>query len=161
MPHAPWIRTVWLAGAWLLAVALPGHAAPQPMSDTDLAGVHAAGIAIGVHLELNAGLLNGQRPGPNLVAGFQQDGSTTYLVLHGVGGVMDLQALTLDIRQRPNGAGDVLDIGLPQFAGFAHFGFRALAVQADPNGAAEPGHCGGLLLNGTLGMTGHVYLWAR
>lgn len=161
MPHTLWIRARRLTLAWLLAAVWPARAAPLPLSDADLADVHGAGVAIAVHLAWNASLLNGQPLRPNLVAGFQQDSVSTYLALHGLGGVMDMQALTLDLRRRPNGAGDVLDIGLPQFAGFEQFGFRALAVQADPNGAAGAGNYGGLLLNGTLGMTGHVYLWAR
>lgn len=150
-----------LAALGLLALlaAGPAGAATQALDDDALAGVSGAGISLSGHLVLNGGLLDGQPLRPNLQAGFQNDGVTTWLVLHGLGGVMDWHTLTLNVRTRANGS-DYLDIGLPQSVAFDQFGFRALAAQADPN-APVAAHYGGLLLNGTLQMQGHVYLWAR
>lgn len=152
------VRKTLLAVGLLLAAT--AWAAPRALDDEELAAVNGAGIAIGVHLALNAGLLDGDHPQANLMAGFNQQGQKTWLMLHGVGGVMDLLAVTLDIRQRPDNGGDVVVIGLPQFAGFDHFGFRALSVQSDPN-APISGNFGALWLNGTMTMQGHVLMWAR
>jgi hypothetical protein len=128
-------------------------AAPQPMSDEELAAVEGRdGVGLAVHLELDT----------QLQAGFKVDGHTTYAVLHGLGGVMDLVALTLNVRKRPDGGGDYVDIGLPGFVGFRQFGFRGLSAQSDPTAPLQPGaNLGQLLLNGTGAMTGHVYLWAQ
>jgi len=146
----------------LLCAALNAWAAPQAMSDEELAEVNGRdGVGIAVHLELNSQLLNGTPTDSRLTAGFKVDGTTTYAVLHNLAGVIDLYALTLDVRQRPDGGGDYIDVGLPGFVGFKQFGFRALAVQTDPLAPIAPSaNYGQLLLNGTATMTGRLYLWA-
>jgi hypothetical protein len=159
-----WLR---LVSRWLLMLALsaggllPAQAKPVPMDDEALASVSGSGVGLSVHLELNSGLLTGDSIQPNVVAGFGEDGNRVYLVLHGVGGIMDLLAVTLDIRRRADGS-DYLDFGLPGFVGFEKFGIRAITVQTDPNaGAGMANNYGQLLLNGIGSMTGHVYLWTR
>jgi hypothetical protein len=150
----------WLAGlAWL--VPLHAAAAPVALDDSELAAVAGRdGIGVAVHLELNSLLLAGGATDSRLVAGFQVGGSTTYAVVHNLGGVMDLVALTLNVRQRSDGGSDYIDIGLPGFVGFRQFGFRALAAQTDPLAPVAPAaNLGQLLLNGTASMTGHVVLW--
>ena len=120
------------------------------------------GVSLGVHLELNSALLNGAATDSRITAGFNVDGTKTYAVIQNLAGVMDLIAVTLAIRQRPDGGGDYVDIGLPGFVGFKQFGFRALAAQTDPTAPITPAQSyGQILLNGTGSMTGHIYLWAQ
>jgi hypothetical protein len=147
----------------LFWAATSAFAAPVALSDEELSKVEGRdGIGIAVHLELNSALLNGQQTDSRLLAGFKVDGTTTYAVVQNLAGVVDLVALTLNVRQRADGGGDYVDIGLPGFVGFKQFGFRALAAQTDPNAPIPPSASyGQLLLNGTGTMTGHVYLWAQ
>jgi hypothetical protein len=151
---------------WLLLALLclpPAlRAAPVPLSDDELAAVDGRdGVGLAVHLELNSQLLQGTSSGARLTEGFNVNGTTTYTVVQDLAGVMDLVAVTLNVRKRPDG-GDYLDVGLPGFVGFKQFGFRALGAQTDPL-AVVPNSAsyGSLLLNGTASMTGHVYLWAQ
>lgn len=136
----------------LLFCALRAAAAPVALSDEELAAVEGRdGVGLAVHLELDS----------RLTAGFNVNGTTTYAVVHHLGGVMDLMALTIDVRHRPDG-GDYVDIGLPGFVGFRQFGVRGLSAQTDPLAPLAPNaNYGQLLLNGTGSMTGHVYLWAQ
>lgn len=142
----------WLA-LLLLFSALHAAAAPVALSDEELAAVEGRdGVGLAVHLELDS----------RLVAGFNVNGTTTYAVVHQLGGVADLVGLTLDVRHRPDGGGDYVDIGLPGFVGFKQFGVRGLSAQTDPLAPLAPNaNYGQLLLNGTGTMTGHVYLWAQ
>lgn len=152
-----------LAPLMLLAALQTALAQPVPLSDDELAAVQGRdGIGLAVHLELNSGLLLGQPTDSRLVAGFNVNGQTTYAVVHNLGGVMDLIALTFDVRHRDDGGGDYVDIGLPAFVGFKQFGFRALAAQTDPTAPVTPATSyGQVLLNGTATTTGHVYIWAQ
>lgn len=151
-----------LAALILACSASVAAAAPAALSDEELAGVSGQdGIGLAIHLELNSSVLAGLPSDSRLTLGFKVDGTTTYAVLHNLAGVVDLFALTLDVRSRPDGA-DYVDIGLPGFVGFSQFGFRALAAQTDPNAPIAPSaNYGQLLLNGTGAMTGHVYLWGQ
>lgn len=149
--------------AALLAVAgTQAHAAPKALSDDELSGVSGQdGVSIGVHLELNAGLLDGQPTDSRIVAGFNVNGTKTYAVVHNLAGVMTLLAVTLDVRHSTELGSDYLDIGLPQFIAFKQFGFRALTAQTDPTAPIAPtASYGQVLLNGTATMTGNVYIWA-
>lgn len=149
--------------AALLAVAgTQAHAAPKALSDDELSGVSGQdGVSIGVHLELNAGLLDGQPTDSRIVAGFSVNGTKTYAVIHNLAGVMTLLAVTLDVRHSTELGSDYLDIGLPQFIAFKQFGFRALTAQTDPTAPIAPtASYGQVLLNGTATMTGNVYIWA-
>jgi len=143
----------WAAGA---------SAAPVKLSDDELAAISGRdGVGLAVHLELNSALLNGAPTDSRLTAGFKVDGTTTYAVVQNLAGVMDLIAVTVNMRSRIDG-GDYIDIGLPQFVGFKQFGFRALAAQTDPLAAIAPSASyGQLLLNGTATMSGHIYLWPQ
>ncbi|RQP25137.1 hypothetical protein [Piscinibacter terrae] len=138
-------------------------AAPVALNDEEMSKVSGQdGVSLGVHLELNSALLAGAPTDSRITAGFNVDGTKTYAVIQNLAGVMDLIAVTLSIRQRPDGGGDYVDIGLPGFVGFKQFGFRALAAQTDP-AAPIPASAsyGQILLNGTGSMTGHIYLWAQ
>jgi hypothetical protein len=155
----------WLAALLLGLAALRCAAAPVALDDAQLASVDGRdGVVLAVHLELDSALLNGGvGSGTSLVAGFQVNGVTTYAVVSGLGGIVDLFSITLDVRNRTDGgAGSYLDIGLPGFVGFTQFGFRALAAQTDPQAPITAANSyGQVLLNGTATMTGHVYLWAQ
>jgi len=137
-------------------------AAPVALSDDELSNVSGRdGVALGVHLELNSALLAGTPTDSRITAGFVVDGTKTYAVVQNLAGVMDMIAVTLNVRSRSDG-GDYVDVGLPGFVGFKQFGFRALAAQTDPTAAIAPSASyGQLLLNGTGAMTGHVFLWAQ
>jgi hypothetical protein len=137
-------------------------AAPVALNDDELSKVDGRdGVAIAVHLELNSGLLAGQPTDSRLTAGFNVDGTKTYAVVQNLAGVVDMVAVTLNVRTRSDGS-DYVDIGLPGFIGFKQFGFRALAAQTDPTAAIAPSASyGQVLLNGTGAMTGHVFLWAQ
>jgi hypothetical protein len=137
-------------------------AAPVALSDDELSKVAGRdGVAIAVHLELNTGLLAGQPTDSRITAGFTVDGTKTYAVVQNLAGVVDMVAVTLNVRSRSDGS-DYVDIGLPGFIGFKQFGFRALAAQTDPTAAIAPSASyGQVLLNGTGAMTGHVFLWAQ
>src|SRR3954465_1661863 len=145
-----------------LCAAASAKAAPVALNDEEMSKVTGQdGVSLAVHLELNSALLNGTPTDSRLTAGFNVDGVRTYAVVQNLAGVMDLIAVTLSIRSRPDGS-DYVDIGLPQFVGFKQFGFRALAAQTDP-AAPIPASAsyGQILLNGTGTMTGHIYLWAQ
>lgn len=142
--------------------ATTAWAAPVPLDDEEMSKVTGRdGVSLAVHLELNSALLNGTPTDSRLTAGFNVDGTRTYAVVQNLAGVMDLIAVTLSIRSRPDGS-DYVDIGLPQFVGFKQFGFRALSAQTDPS-APIPASAsyGQILLHGTGTMTGHIYLWAQ
>jgi hypothetical protein len=149
-----------LAVAVMLALAAgPASADKVPLSDDQLGEVAGKGVAILVHLELNAGLLTGQNIDSRLSAGFDVDGTTTYAIAQNFGGLLDLFAITLDPSTKPDGSG-YLSIGMPYFFGAKDFGVRAIGVQTDPN-APIAGSLGALLLNGTASMTGSLNLWAK
>lgn len=147
--------------ALLLALTGAGRAAPQALDDAALSDVRGAGLGVGVHLELNSSLLTGGIPMPNLAAAFGDAAQPNYLVMYGVGGIMDLYAVTLNAVTASDGTSQ-LALGLPSFVGFDDFGVRAISVQSDPtaplNTAAS---LGGITLNGSGAMTGRVLLWAR
>jgi len=153
-----------LAAALTAAAACTcATAAPVALNDDEMSEVTGQdGVSLGVHLELNSALLNGAATDSRITAGFNVDGMKTYAVIQNLAGVMDLIAVTLAIRQRPDGGGNYVDIGLPGFVGFKEFGFRALAAQTDPAAPIAPSASyGQILLNGTGSMTGHIYLWAQ
>jgi hypothetical protein len=145
----------------LLLHAVPARAAePVELDDAALAEVSGQdGVGFAVHLEMNSGLLTGQTLDSRLTAGFNVDGLTTYTMAVNVGGVIDMFAMSLHLRTRPDG-GDYIDLGLPFFVGVNQFGFRQLAVQTDPTGPITHNY-GQLLLHGYAYMQGHVYMWAQ
>lgn len=146
----------------LLLAAGTALAAPRPLDDAELAAVDGGGIGFSVSLALNAGLLDGQAPKPNLAAGFRDGAATTYLVLHGLGGRMDLHGLTLNVRERADGGGDAVVLGLPIWGAFEQFGVRGLAVQDDATTTLAPSmSLGGAWLQGNFTMQGRLLMWAR
>lgn len=146
--------------ACMLALAAGSAFADKvPLSDDQLSDVAGKGVAIVVHLELNSGLLTGQNIDSRLSAGFAVDGTTTYAIAQNFGGVLDLFAVTLDPRTKPDGSG-YLSIGMPYYVGAQEFGVRAIGVQTDLN-APITTSLGSILLNGTANMTGQLNLWAK
>jgi hypothetical protein len=160
MPQSPTTMLQRLFIACMLSLAaLPAFADKVPLSDEQLGDVAGKGVAILVHLELNSALLSGQNVDSRLSAGFQVDGTTTYAIAQNFGGILDLFAVTLDPRTKPDGTG-YLSIGMPYFVGAKEFGVRAIGVQTDLN-APVASSLGSLLLNGTANMTGSLNLWAK
>ncbi|HEX5355233.1 MAG TPA: DUF6160 family protein [Aquabacterium sp.] len=146
---------------WCVAMAGQGvHAEPQPLDDSSMADVSGQdGIGFAVHLEMNSAAISAQELSSRLMAGFHVDGQTTYAIAWNVGGIIDMFAMTMNLRTRADGS-DYMDIGLPFFIGVSQFGFRAFSVQTDPSAAISRNY-GQLLLNGHAAMQGHLYLWAQ
>lgn len=157
-------RTLVLTMA-LLSVGLDALAATQPLSDDELSDVAGReGVALALDLDLNAARLagGGQATDARLLVGYRVGGQTTYAVLQDIGGQMTLAAMAISVRKRVDGGGDYVDIALPGFVGFANFGFRAMGAISNPDQALGLSNSlGGLQLNGTGSMTGHVYVWAQ
>lgn len=150
-----------LSMALLLALTDAGWAAPLALDDTALSEVRGAGVGVGVHLELNSSLLAGATPMPNLAATFGDAAQPNYLVMYGVGGIMDLYAVTLNAVTASDGTNQ-LALGLPGFVGFDDFGVRAISVQSDPTAPLNPAtSLGGITLNGSGAMTGRMPIWPR
>jgi hypothetical protein len=148
------MMALWWGGSLL------AHAEPQPMDDADMAAVTGQdGIGFAVHLEMNSALLDGADLNSRLTAGFNVNGLTTYAIALNVGGVIDMFAMTLNLRTRADGS-DYIDLGLPFFVGVSQFGYRALAAQTDPTAPITHSY-GQLLLNGHVAMQGHLYMWAQ
>lgn len=136
------------------------NAEPQPLAETELADVSGRdGIGFAVHLEINSAPIYGLDIDSRLTAGFTVDGLRTYLVAPNPGGIIDLFAMSLNLRTRPGG-GDYIDVTLPFFVGVQDFGVRALSVQTDPRAPITNSY-GQFLLNGHASMQGHLYLWAQ
>jgi hypothetical protein len=146
-------------GALLALAACCACAEKVPLTDDELGKVEGKGIAILVHLELNAGLLSGQAIDSRFSAGFTVASVTTYAIAQNFGGILDLFAITLDPTSRPGG-NDYLAIGMPAFIGAKDFGVRAIGVQTDATGPIT-NSLGSLLLNGTGSMTGQLNVWPK
>lgn len=148
-----------LACGALALAAGAARADKAPMSDDQLGEVAGQGVAIVVHLELNAGLLAGAPIDSRFSAGFDVNGTTTYAIAQNFGGLLNLFAITLDPSTRPDGSG-YLAIGMPNYLSARDFGVRAIGVQVDPH-APIAGSLGSLLLNGSANMTGQLNVWAK
>lgn len=136
------------------------HAEPRALDEVELAAVSGQdGIGFAVHLEINSAAIYGLDINSRLTAGFNVDGLTTYLVALNPGGIVDLFAMSLSLRTRPDG-GDYVDLSLPTFIGVKDFGVRALSAQTDPRAPITNSY-GQFLLNGHASMQGHLYLWAQ
>jgi hypothetical protein len=147
----------FLAAAALATSTASAFADKVPLSDDELSGVAGQGVAILVHLELNAGLLNGQNIDSRISAGFAVDGTTTYAVVQNFGGLLNLFAITLDPTTSASGQ-DYLAIGMPNYLAAKDFGAHAITVQTDPAAPITSGF-GSLLLNGSANMTGSLNVW--
>ena len=164
--HKQWTMSAWMRVCLLqLAIALSGwsgalHAEPQALAESELAEVTGRdGIGFAVHLEINSAAIYGLDIDSRLTAGFTVDGLKTYLVALNPGGIVDLFAMSLNLRTRPDG-GDYVDLSLPTFIGVKDFGVRALSAQTDPRAPITNSY-GQFLLNGHAAMQGHLYLWAQ
>jgi len=143
----------------LAAFAASAPADTVPLSDDELGAVAGKGVAILVHLELNAGLLTGQNIDSRVSAGFKVDDTTTYAIVQNFGGLLNLFAVTLD--PSVNAAGlNYLSIGMPNYIAAKEFGMRAIAVQTDPT-APITSSLGSILLNGSANMTGQLNVWPK
>jgi len=158
---SPWSAFVQcLALVTLVCFQTVAFAVPEPLNDQDMASVSGQdGISFAVHIEMNSSLLQGAQLNNRLIAGFTVDDVTTYAVALNVGGIIDMYAMTLNLRTRPDG-GDYIDMGLPFFVGVNQFGFRALGVQTDPTAPITRNY-GQVLMDGHFAMRGHLYLWAQ
>lgn len=150
---------LWLLGFVLLAGG--AQAETVALAEDELSEIQGQdGIGFAMHLEMNSAILTGADLNSRLSAGFEVNGLTTYAIALNVGGIIDMFAMTLNLRARPDGGGDYLDLRLPFFVGVDHFGFRALAAQTDAVAPLQNSY-GQLLLNGHMSMTGHLYMWAQ
>jgi len=139
------------AAALLLALASTAASAEKKaLDDEELRSVNGHGIALAIDLKLNTA---------SVAAGFTNGGTTTYAIVQGFGGELQLYAVTIDAVAR-QGAGDYLSIGMPGYVHAKDFGAHAIGVQTDPN-AALTSSLGALTLNGTAAMTGQLNLWAK
>ncbi len=139
-----------IAGALLLALAATNACAEKKaLDDDELRGVNGHGIALVVDLKLNT----------SVAAGFKNGDTTTYAIVQGFGGELQLFAITIDAVARA-GASDYLAIGMPGYLHAKDFGARAIGVQTDAN-VPLTSSLGSLLLNGTASMTGQLNLWAK
>jgi hypothetical protein len=149
MSRAPNARS--LAGALLLALACTNACAEKKaLDDDELRGVNGHGIALVVDLKLNTS---------SVAAGFKNGDTTTYAIVEGFGGELQLFAITIDAVARAGGS-DYLAIGMPGYLHAKDFGARAIGVQTDAN-VPLTSSLGSLLLNGTASMTGQLNLWAK
>lgn len=151
----------FLALCSMMFVAAVAQANPVPLEEQEMADVSGQdGIGFAMHLEMNSAVLSGADLNSRLTAGFEVDGLTTYAIALNVGGIIDMYAMTLNLRERPDGGGDYLDLSLPFFVGVDHFGFRALAAQTSATASIQNSY-GQLLLNGYMNVRGHLYMWAQ
>jgi hypothetical protein len=142
-----------LLAAALAFAAASAFADKVPLSDDEMSSVAGKGVAILVHLELNAA----QGIDSRVAAGFTVDDTTTYAVIQNFGGLLNMFAITLD--PSTNAAGqDYLAIGMPYYLAAKDFGAHAITVQTDPNAPVTAGF-GSLLLNGSANMTGSLNVW--
>ncbi len=155
-----------LLGVACLALSAAGRAAaPMPLDDEQLAGVRGAdGISLNVHLELNSGLLTGGTTENRIVLGFDNGGVKTYAVLQNLAGIADFYNVNVSMRERVPGDSttDYFDIKLPDVISFQQFGVHAIAATTSPDAPVTTANgYGSLLLNGTMNVQGHFYLWPK
>ena len=134
----------------LAAAATNVFAEKKALDDDELRAVNGHGIALTIDLKLNTG---------NVAAGFAVGGTTTYAVVQGFGGELQLYAITIDAVANANGS-DYLAIGMPAYLHARDFGAHAIGVQTDAT-APLASSFGALTLNGTAALTGQLNLWAK
>ncbi|SFL96276.1 hypothetical protein [Rugamonas rubra] len=151
-----------LAATLLLASLGARAAGPlRALDDAELSQVSGGdGISFAAHVVLNDPTLVGAVSDSRLSLGFNGDGQTRYVVIKNLRGVVDMFAVSLGVKQRGDGGGDYIQIGLPGYVHYTNFGFESLSVQSDPN-AAVTGNLGSLNINGTVSLQGQVRLWSH
>lgn len=147
--------------AWLGCATLAAAAPLQALDDSELAAVSGRdGISFAAHVVLNDPTLVGAVSDSRLSLGFNGDGQNRYIVIKNVRGVVDMFAVSLGVRQRSDGGGDFIEVGLPGYVHYTNLGFESLSVQTDPN-AAVTGNLGSVNINGTVWLQGQVRLWSH
>lgn len=155
--------TLLLAALPFLAV-FPAHALTE--LDDEALSQNAArdGLSIIVHLDLNSssnGTTNtSSTVNSSLTWGVTVNGQTNYAVMLNPHGIIDLYAITIDTVTRPDGGGDVIVIGLPNYVSFQQFGFDALGIQSNPQ-APISGDLGHVILDGQLSLQGQLRVWGK
>jgi len=150
-----------LAALLLLVPALLQAAPPKPLDDSELSGVSARdGISFAAHVVVNDPTLVGAVTDSRLSLGFHDGGQPRYIVLRNVRGTVDMFAIGLDVKKRPDGDGDYIAITLPSQMRYTNFGFESMSVQNDAN-AAVTGNLGSVNINGSLQMQGEFRMWAH
>ncbi|KQZ39587.1 hypothetical protein [Duganella sp. Root1480D1] len=150
-----------LAALLLLLPAWLQAAPPQPLDDSELSGVSARdGINFAAHVVLNDPTLVGAVTDSRLSLGFHDGGQPRYIVLRNVRGTVDMFAIGLNVKNRPDGNGDYIAITLPSQMRYTNFGFESMSVQNDPN-AAVTGNLGSVNINGNVQMQGEFRMWAH
>jgi hypothetical protein len=134
---------------------------PLALDDSELSQVSGAdGIGIAMHLELNDPHLTNPGTDSRISMGFTVDGKTNYIVIKNLRGMIDMAALDISVKHRPDGGGDYVAVGLPGFVKYTNFGFESLSVQTDPL-AAVTNSLGRVNVNGTVSMQGEFRFWAH
>ncbi|HET8869378.1 MAG TPA: DUF6160 family protein [Aquabacterium sp.] len=154
-----WWRAVAVAGA-CLSCAGSALAAVEELHDEDLSAVTGAdGVRIDLHLEWRPNRTEVELSSAISVGFYEaQRDLNTFIVMRGFGGVVDFWGLAIDARAGPADVGDYIDVTLPAYVGFDHFGFQSLSAQNDKN-AVPTYNYGQWLLNGSATVTGNVYIW--
>jgi len=149
-----------LAALLLMVPALLQAAPSKPMDDNELSGVNARdGISFAAHIAINDPALVGAVTDSRLSLGFHDGAEPRYIVLRNVRGTVDMFAIGLNVKQRPDG-GDYIAITLPSQVRYTNFGFESMSVQNDPS-AAVTGNLGSVNINGNLQMQGEFRMWAH
>ncbi|MTW13031.1 hypothetical protein GM658_20710 [Pseudoduganella eburnea] len=148
--------------ALLLCVPALLQAAPStPLNDEELSGVNARdGISFAAHISINDPTLVGAVTDSRLSLGFHDGDVPRYIVLRNVRGTIDMFAIGLSVKSRPDGNGDYIAITLPSQVRYTNFGFESMSVQNDP-AAAVTGNLGSVNVNGNLQMQGEFRIWAH
>lgn len=150
-----------LVAALLLSPAMLHAAPPTALADSELSGVAARdGISFAAHIVVNDPKLVGAVSDSRLSLGFHDGGEPRYIVLRNVRGTVDMFAIGINVKPRPDGSGDYIAITLPAYIRYTNFGFESMSVQNDPN-AAINGNLGSVNLNGSLQMQGEFRMWAH
>ncbi|HYD79561.1 MAG TPA: hypothetical protein VEC06_07115 [Paucimonas sp.] len=132
----------------------------RSLNDEELAQISGGdGVSMAVHLALNDPASSGGGSENRIAIGTAVDGQTNYIVVRNLRGTIDMFAVNLSVRKKPDG-GDYLALGLPGYIRFGGFGFDSLSVQADPSGPVTQS-LGRIDINGTLSMQGQLRLWAH
>ncbi len=151
--------------AWVIAgscALIAGQAigAVEELHDEDLSAVTGSdGVRIDLHLEWHSNRTEVDLSSAISVGFYEaQRDLNTYIVMRGFGGVVDFWGMSIDARTGPADVGDYIDVTLPAYVGFDHFGFQSLSAQNDKN-AVPTYNYGQWLLNGSATVTGNVYIW--
>ncbi|XLZ72720.1 hypothetical protein ABT364_12345 [Massilia sp. SR12] len=150
-----------LVATLLLSPALLQAAPPTALDDSELSSVTARdGISFAAHIVLNDPRLVGAVSDSRLSLGFHDGSQARYIVLRNVRGAVDMFAIGINVKPRPDGSGDYIAITLPAYTRYTNFGFESMSVQNDPN-AAISGNLGSVNINGSLQMQGEFRMWAH